>query len=261
MAAPHVVSVRDVCVKYGSNAVLDHVNVEIPEGDFVGIVGPNGSGKSSLLKTMLGLVAPHCGEARLFGTPVKRFREWPRVGYVPQNVVHVDAQLPATAFEVALLGRVGRRGLLRRLTKEDRAATMQAMREVGVDHLVDRRIGTLSGGQRQRVFLAKALAQEPDVLILDEPTTGVDPRAREEFFHLLDHLNHDHGMTLVLVSHDTQAITLSAHRLVAINRTVVFDGTPEEFEASGGFGAAYDIHLHHGQGESHRSPTHQEGSP
>ncbi len=242
-----VLSIRDVCVKFDGNIVLDHVNLEIARGEFVGIVGPNGSGKSTLLRATFGLVKPFCGEVRLFGTPVTRFREFPRVGYVAQNVVHVDPQLPATAFEVALLGRVGRRGLFQRITREDREITRRAMREVGVEHLADARIGTLSGGQRQRVFLAKALAQEPELLILDEPTTGVDPRAREEFYELLDRLNHDLGMTLVLVSHDTQAIALSAHRMIAVNRTIVFDGSPDEFEDSGGFGAAYDIHLHHGE--------------
>lgn len=244
--APPVVSVQDVCVRYGDAQVLDHVRLDIHAGEFVGIVGPNGGGKSTLLKAALGLVPTTCGEARLFGEPVSRFRDHARIGYVAQNVVHVDPRFPATAFEVALLGRAGRRGLFRRFTEEDRAITRRAMDEVGVLELADRRIGTLSGGERQRVFLARALASEPEALILDEPTTGVDPKAREDFYKLLDHLNHDHDMTMVLVSHDTQAIALSAHRLVAVNRAIVFDGDPHTFESRGGFGAAYDIHLHHG---------------
>ena len=242
--------IEDVCVSYGDVRVLDHANLEVKRGDFVGIVGPNGGGKSTLLKAALGLVPTTCGGSRLFGTPVKRFREFERVGYVPQNAVHVDPRFPATALEVALLGRVGRRGVLRRMRQEDRDATRRAMAEVGVEHLADRRIGTLSGGERQRVFLAKALASEPELLILDEPTTGVDPRARESFYHLLDHLNHDHGLTTVLVSHDTQALAMVVHRLVAVNRAIVFDGPPAEFEKQGGYGAAYDIHLHHG-GDAH----------
>lgn len=240
------ICLHDVCVRFGSAQVLDHVTLDIKKGEFVGIVGPNGGGKSTLLKAALGLVRTNCGESRLFGTSAERFHDWGRIGYVPQNVVHVDARFPATAFEVAMLGRVGPRGLFRRIREEDREKTREAMREVGVEHLADRLIGTLSGGQRQRVFLAKALASEPELLILDEPTTGVDPQAREEFYKLLDHLNHDHDMTLLLVSHDTQAIALSAHRLVAVNRTVVFDGDPHRFEEEGGFANAYDIHLHHG---------------
>lgn len=240
------IELRDVCVRYGDVQVLDHVALRVARGEFVGIVGPNGAGKSTLLKAALGLAPTTCGEALLFGTPVARFHAFERIGYVPQHAVHVDTRFPATAFEVALLGRVGRRGLLRRLTSDDRASTLQAMEEVGIAHLAERRIGTLSGGERQRVFLAKALAAEPEALILDEPTTGVDPRAREEFYRLLDHLNHDHHMTIVLVSHDTQALSLVVHRLVAVNHTIVFDGAPQDFEARGGFGAAYDLQLHHG---------------
>lgn len=244
-----VLSVRDVCAGYGSTRVLDHVSLDVVAGEFVGIVGPNGGGKSTLLKAALGLVPTTCGEVRLFGTPIAHFAEKTRVAYVPQNVVHVDATFPATAFEIALLGRVGRRGLFRRLNDEDKRFTLEAMEEVGVDALAKRQIGTLSGGERQRVFLAKALAAEPDLLILDEPTTGVDPKAREEFYRLLDHLNHSHKMTLVLVSHDTQAIALTAHRLVALNRTIVYDGPADAFESQGGYASAYDLHLHHG--ESH----------
>lgn len=236
---------RDVCVRYGEAQVLDHVTLEVEQGEFVGIVGPNGGGKSTLLKAALGRVPVTCGEARLFGESVKRFHEFERIGYVPQNAVHVDARFPMTALEVVLLGRVGRRGLFHRLTGDDRRAARRALQEVGVEDLENRLIGSMSGGQRQRVFLAKALAGEPDLLILDEPTTGVDPRARESFYKLLDHLNHDHDMTLVLVSHDTQAVALCCHRLVAVNRTIVYDGSPHDFEAQGGFGAAYDIHLHH----------------
>lgn len=242
-----VLKVHDVCVRYGDQQVLDHVGLTVMPGEFVGVVGPNGGGKSTLLKAALGLAPTTCGEVRLFGTPVSRFRELGRIAYVPQNVIHVDQRFPATAFEVALMGRIGRRGILRRINDEDRRITRDAMEHVGVSHLAERPIGALSGGQRQRVFLAKALAAEPEVLILDEPTTGVDPAARETFYRLLDALNHDHGITLILVSHDMQAVALTAHRLVAINRTIVFDGDPHAFEESGGFGAAYDIHLHHGE--------------
>lgn len=242
-----VLQAEDVCASYGPTRVLDHVGFTLEKGEFVGIVGPNGGGKSTLLKACLGLVPTTCGEVRLFGTPVRDFRDNGRISYVPQNVVHVDARFPASALEVALLGRVAKRGLFRRLNAEDRRATREAMDEVGVGHLADRPIGELSGGERQRVFLAKAIASEPELLILDEPTTGVDPHAREGFYHLLDHLNHSHGMTLLLVSHDTQAIALTAHRLVALNRTIVYDGPPSKFEEGGGFGAAYGIHLHHAE--------------
>ena len=229
----------------GGHRVLDRIDLSISPGEFVGLVGPNGGGKTTLLRAALGLLPLSEGEARLFGTPVARFREHVRLGYVPQHVVHVDTGFPATAFEVALLGRVARRGLFRRYTSEDHEKTRNAMEEVGVGHLADRPIGTLSGGQRQRVFLAKALAADPELLILDEPTTGVDPEARESFYRLLDHLNHDHGMTIVLVSHDNQAVSLTAHRIVALNHRIVFDGPPDAFDAVGGLGAAYGMNIPH----------------
>lgn len=240
-----VASIRDICVIYGGQSVIDHVSLDIHPGDFVGLVGPNGGGKTTLLRAMLGLAPLHCGEVRLFDTPVARFHDRERIAYVAQHVVHVDRRFPATAFEVVLLGRAARRGPFRRYTREDRQKALDAMAEVEVEHLADKMIGTLSGGQRQRVFLAQALASDPEFLILDEPTTGVDPKARSRFYQLLDHLNHDHHMTILLVSHDTQAITLSAHRLIAINRSVIYDGPAPEFEKAGGFGAAYDVHVHH----------------
>ena len=244
MSAP-VLEWRDVCVRYDDVQVLDHVALRIDKGEFVGVVGPNGGGKSTLLKAGLGLVPTSCGEVRLFGEPSPRARDVARIAYVAQNAIHVDPRFPVTAFEVVLMGRTARRGLFRRLTQEDRDLAREAMREVGVEALADRLVGTLSGGERQRIFLAKALASQPEALILDEPTTGVDPAAREDFYRLLDHLNHHHGMTLVLVSHDLGAITLAAHRLVAVNRRIVYDGDPSRFHDSGGYGGAYGMKVHH----------------
>jgi zinc transport system ATP-binding protein len=241
-----VVEAKGLCVRFHAENVVEDATFAIRAGEFVGIVGPNGGGKSTLLRALLGLLPVHCGEARLFGEPPAQFRGWARIGYVPQQVVTGDARLfPATVFEVVLLGRVARRGLLRRFTGEDRAKARAALAEVGVEALADRRLGELSGGQRQRVFLAKALAGDPELLFLDEPTTGVDPSARQAFLELLDHLNHEAGVTVVLVSHDTHSLQLSAHRLLALNRRLVYDGPPAGLEAAGGFGMVYDLALSH----------------
>lgn len=247
-----VVSTRDLTVDLGGHRILDAVDLTIPQGDFVGLVGPNGGGKTTLLRAILGLLPLTRGEVRLFGAPPGNGRATKRLAYVPQHAVHVDSRFPATAYEIALLGRAGRRGLLRRYRPEDHAAVYEALREVGIADLASAPIGTLSGGQRQRVFLAKALAAEPELLILDEPTTGVDPKARESFYQLLDHLNHDHQITVLLVSHDTQALALVAHRVVAINRRVVYDGTPSHFAETGGLEEAYRLHVPHAEGGAHR---------
>ncbi|MBW3582121.1 MAG: metal ABC transporter ATP-binding protein [Euryarchaeota archaeon] len=239
-----IVSIRGVSVDQDDHRVLEDIDLDIGRGEFVGIVGPNGGGKTTLIKALLGFLPYTDGRMRLFGTAPNRFHDWPRVAYVPQHVVHVDPRFPATVREIALLGRAGRRGLFRPYRQEDRQAVDDALHEVGVHGLARRRIGSLSGGERQRVFLAKAIAGEPELLILDEPTTGVDPESRGRFYALLDHLNHSHDMTILLISHDTQAIALSTHRLVALNRTIVYDGDPHAFEEEGGYGAAYDLGLH-----------------
>ncbi|HEV8360682.1 MAG TPA: metal ABC transporter ATP-binding protein [Candidatus Thermoplasmatota archaeon] len=245
MEPPAVVELRGVSVDYGAERALAGADLMVNRGEFVGIVGPNGGGKTTLLRASLGLVPVREGEVHLFAVEVGRFADWARVGYVPQSAAQVDPQFPATALEVVLLGRVGRRGLFRRFQAADRERARQALREVEGLHLAERRIGTLSGGERQRVFLAKALAGEPELLILDEPTTGVDPKARAEFYQLLDHLNHDHDLTILLVSHDTEAILQSAHRIVAVNRHVVFDGTPQQFRDQEGILGAYAFHVPH----------------
>jgi zinc transport system ATP-binding protein len=243
------VEAEGVCVRYAHDNVVEDATFTIGAGEFVGIVGPNGGGKSTLLKALLGLVPVHCGAIRLWGDTPTEVRDRARIGYVPQHTMHADQRgFPATTFEVALLGRAPNRGLLRRFTAEDREAARAALRAVGMDQHADRRIGELSGGQRQRVFLAKALAGKPDLLLLDEPTTGVDPAARQSFLDLLDHLNHEDGVTVVLVSHDTPTLLLSAHRVLALNRRLVYDGPPAGLEAAGGHSLVYDLALSHAHG-------------
>lgn len=251
MAKP-VLEARGVCVRYGDEDVVEDATFTVEAGEFVGIVGPNGGGKSTLLRALLGLVPVHAGELRVWGEEPRRFRAWERLGYVPQHAVHLDVRnFPATVFEVALLGRAARRGAFRRFTAEDKARAREALRRVGMDAQADRRIGELSGGQRQRAFLAKALAGEPELLLLDEPTTGVDPAARQGFLGLLDHLNHEEHVTVVLVSHDTPSLLLSAHRILALNKRLVYDGPPGGLEA--GLGPVYDLALTHvhGKDEDH----------
>lgn len=250
---PPAVAVRDLAVQYGAERVLQDVTFTIEPGELVGIVGPNGSGKTTLLRACLGLAPAASGTVSLFGADVKRFRDWSRLAYVAQNAAYRDRSAPATVREVVSFGRVARRGLLRRLDRHDDEHVRAALREVALAGLERKRFTDLSGGQRQRVLLAKALAGEPEAVFLDEPTTGVDPKAREEFYRLLDHLNHEHSLTVVLVSHDETAVARTAHRVLAVNRRLVFDGTPKEFEKTGGAHGAYDFHVpHHEKGaEAH----------
>jgi zinc transport system ATP-binding protein len=242
--AAEVLRVDDICVQLGNEMVLEDVTFTVRQGEFVGIAGPNGGGKSTLLRAILGLVPTCCGHVHVFGLPTPNAGVQRRMAYLAQNEAHVDPLFPATALEVAQLGRVPKRGLLRRLTAADRAAALQALEEVGVAHLKDRLVGSLSGGQRQRVLLAKALASQPELLLLDEPTTGIDPKARDDFHHLLADLNQRKGLTVMLVSHDTDFLAHVAQRVILLDRRIHFDGDPK---------ARPDVlaHLHNGHGHGH----------
>lgn len=223
-----LVELEHVCFSYGADQVLHEVSLRIERGDFLGVIGPNGGGKTTLLRIMLGLARSECGHVRLFGISVREFRDWHRIGYVPQKAVAFESRFPASVFEVVLSGRCGRAGLARRFTREDREAALAALETVGMAEFRDRLIGRLSAGQQQRVFIARALATHPDLLVLDEPTVGVDVEAQEQFYSLLRRLNRDMGTTLVLVSHDISVIAQEVNRLACLNRSLVFHGDPEE---------------------------------
>jgi zinc transport system ATP-binding protein len=215
--------VRDLCVNLGGHRVVDHVTFHADAGELVGITGPNGGGKSTLLRAMLGLVPACCGSVRFAGRPLDEYQKRRSIGYVPQNAAHVDASFPATAREVVAMGALGPR----RRQRPPAGAVEAALQATDVLDLARRRIGEMSGGQRQRVLLAKALMSDPEILVLDEPTTGVDAEARDAFAHLLANLGAERGMTILLVSHDADILHHAATRLLVIDRTLVREGEPD----------------------------------
>lgn len=224
-----IVDIENISFSYGENEVLKHISFSVSRGDYLGVIGPNGAGKTTLLKIILGLLAPSEGIVRLFGQDVMQFKEWPRVGYVPQKTVRFDENFPATVYEVALMGRYGHKKLFRAITPKDREITRVALERVGMWAYRDRLIGDLSGGQQQRVFIARALATEPEIIFLDEPTTGIDPQTRAEFYALLRKMNDELGLTLVLISHDVETVLREAKHIACIDRTLVCHTVPEEF--------------------------------
>ncbi len=237
--ADAVAALHHVGFSYGGDPALDEISLVIGRGDFLGIIGPNGSGKTTLLRILLGLLKPSSGHVKLFGTDIREFAQWHRIGYVPQKAVAFESRFPATVFEVVISGRSGRAGLLRRFASGDRDAARHALDTVGMAAFGDRRIGALSAGQQQRVFIARALASQPELLLLDEPTVGVDPDAQEQFYGLLRRLNQEFATTLVLVSHDIGVVAQEVNQLACLNRTLVFHGSPEEAMRSGALAQLY----------------------
>ncbi len=236
---PVLAELEHVCVDYDGDRVLDQVNLSIRRGDFLGLIGPNGAGKTTLLRVLLGLVRPSCGHVRLFGQDLRAFRAWHRVGYVPQKAVAFDPRFPATVMEVVLSGRAGRAGVGRRFGPQDRQAAEAALRTAGLWEVRDRMAGRLSVGQQQRVFVARALANDPELLLLDEPTVGVDPEGEERFYALLRHLHREKGTTVVLVSHDVAAVAREVSKLACLNRTLVYHGPPGEALRAGALERLY----------------------
>jgi zinc transport system ATP-binding protein len=205
--------------------VLSAVNVRVEQGEFVAIAGPNGGGKTTLVRIALGLVEPTAGETFLFGERARRFSRRETLGYLAQRS-RLGTEAPATVREVVAAGRLAATGILGPLRRRDRAIVDEAIARVGLGGLERRPLATLSGGQQQRAFIAKALAAEPSLLVLDEPTAGVDVDAQEALASLLAALHQDLRVTILYVSHEFGAIERHVQRLLLVRGGVVFDGPP-----------------------------------
>ncbi|WP_233553820.1 metal ABC transporter ATP-binding protein [Halococcus sp. IIIV-5B] len=233
-----VIDLSDVRFGYTTTPVVGDISLRIDPGEYVAIVGPNGSGKSTLMKLMLGLLQPDSGTAQLFGEPSHRFDDGERLGYVAQHA-SASKEMPITVREVVKMGRFPHVGF-GRLSSEDWAIVDRALDTVGMSAFADRRVTQLSGGQRQRAFIARALASEANVLVLDEPTVGVDIESVEAFYELLDALNDD-GITILIIEHDLGAVTEHAERVVCLNKEVYFDGPTAEFTDSDALAQAFGV--------------------
>jgi len=232
-------AVRDLWAGYDDAPVLESVTFEIPAGSLVGLAGPNGSGKSTLLKTILGLLKPWRGSIELFGLPVDGARQ--RAGYAPQAEL-VDWDFPATVRDVVMMGRFGRIGLLRRPGRADRAAVERALEEVDLADLAARQIGELSGGQQRRMLIARALAQEADLLLLDEPMGGLDAVSQHQLLTLFEHLRNA-GKTLLVATHDLSCVAACFDLALLLNRRLIASGPPAEVFTPDVLSSAFAGHL------------------
>jgi zinc transport system ATP-binding protein len=226
-----LIDIDNLSVRFGAETVVEDVSLCVHSGEFVGIIGPNGAGKTTLLRVILGLLAPTTGK-------VKRPRAG-TIGYIPQHSTVRESQIPISVLEVVQLGA---RGV--------KAKAMQALQAVHMTDVSHKRFTELSGGQQQRVFIAKALAGDPAILVLDEPTTGIDERSQTEFYDILRTLQQN-GIAVVMVSHDIDAVLRLVTRVVCLNHTILYDGAPAHFEADKYMPTIYKaqhrmLHHHHG---------------
>lgn len=228
-----LIDADNVSVRLGSDMAIDQVSLCIHAGEFIGLIGPNGAGKTTLLRALLGLLTPSTGTIR---------REKAVYDYIPQRGNLYSGIAPISVLEVVMLGSHG-----------SRSEALAALRAVYLEEVAHRRFNELSGGQQQRVAIARALAAGANVLILDEPTTGIDERAQQVFYDILHDLQRQ-GVTIVMVSHEVDAVLRLVTRVICLNRTILYDGSPEHFEADKYLPAVYkDQHrqLHHHHGASH----------
>lgn len=225
-----LLDVDNVAVRFGGETVVDRVSFCVHRGEFIGLIGPNGAGKTTLLRVLLGLLVPAAGK-------VSRLQAV--IGYIPQRGSLYNATVPISVQEVVKLGAGG-----------SPMAAQQALKAVHMEHIAHKRFTELSGGQQQRVIIAKALAAQADLLILDEPTTGIDERSQHEFYALLRRLQ-EQGITIIMVSHEVDTVLKLVTRVICLNRTILYDGAPKHFEADKYLPSTYKaqhvlLHHHHG---------------
>ena len=226
--SPPLFDVERLSFERQGNLVLNNASFTILPGEYCAVIGPNGGGKTTLIRLLLGLEKPTSGTIRLFGSEQKRFKAWSRIGYVPQRSALVDSTFPATVREVVGMGRYAQRGVFGFESSEDKRSIDEAMELMGVSDLSERLIGNLSGGQRQRVMIARALASNPEVLIVDEPNTGVDVESQHRFYELLRHLNRTKKVSILFITHDIGVIAEDITRVLFVNQTLLVSQNPAE---------------------------------
>lgn len=224
-----VLTTEELTFRYNSTEILTDISFRLQAGDYLGIVGPNGSGKTTLIKLLLGLLQPSKGMVALFGANLTEFSDWHKVGYLPQKINSFNPHFPATVREIVSLGLLSTKSYPRRITRTDEKAISSALELVDIVDIKNELIGELSGGQQQRVLIAKALVSSPELLILDEPTTALDPEAREKFFDTLKNLNEDKKVTIIIITHDIGTIGKYASRLLYLDNRLIFYGGFDDF--------------------------------
>lgn len=225
-----LIELENVNFNYDQRIVLESIDLEVREGEFWALIGPNGSGKSTLINIILGLLKPESGKVKLFGEDVDKFQHRELIGYVSQKSNSFNSGFPATVLEVVRSGLTRKRGLFKSFSKKDEFKAMDALGIVGMKEFANKNIGELSGGQQQRVFIARALAGDPLLLVMDEPTVGIDQQNVKSFYAMLNRLNREHNIAILLVTHEIDLVTDLATHVACLNRSIHFHGIKSDFK-------------------------------
>ena len=234
-----LIELKSVNLGYGNHVILSDLDLTINHGEYVGIIGPNGSGKTTFLRAILGLILPLNGQIVIDGKPLDK-KAKNKIGYVPQNI-KIDKEFPLSVKEAVLMGRYPQIGVLRVPRKQDKDAVQKALHQVHMEQYKDRPIGHLSGGEQQKIMIARALARQPEMLLLDEPTSALDFQMTQSVFTLVHELNQKYNLTIVMVHHNVELIRKSCHRLIIFDETIRFDGNPQDERADQIINIAYNI--------------------
>jgi len=224
--AKEVIRLDDIWVHYDGIPVLEGINLSVEPNKFLGIIGPNGGGKTTLLKVILGLIKPTRGKVSVLGQLPEKGRK--SIGYISQYTLF-DRDFPISVSDAVLMGRYGKVGLYRRYSEEDKRAANEALKTVDMLKYQNRQVGKLSGGEQQRVFIARALATDPKILLLDEPTASIDPNMQAEFYELIESLKQ--RMSVVMVSHDISAVSIHVDQIACLNHQLFYHGSEVSAEA------------------------------
>jgi zinc transport system ATP-binding protein len=241
----NVLEVKNLEVRYGNTVALTDVSFHLEKGDFIGLVGPNGAGKSTLIKAIFGLVNISAGKISIFSKNIKKFKDFYKIGYLPQKTSTLNSLFPVSVFEVVSLGLLSKKKFPKRLSKEDLIKVRQILEDLNITKLSDKMFSELSGGQQQKVLLSRALVNDPEILIFDEPSTALDPASREEFFSIVKKYNTQKNTTVILITHDTGYVGKYANKLLYLDRKVEFFGEIGDFCKGEDFNSCFEKSDHH----------------
>lgn len=239
-----ILKANKIYVNYGKTQALRDISFEINEGDYIGLAGPNGAGKTTLIKAILGLIPLTSGEMELFGQSQKKFSAWQKIGYLPQKSAVISTLFPATVEEILMLGILPSKKWPKVIDKRDHERVNKILEQFKISDLRKKMISELSGGQQQKILLARALISKPQLLILDEPSTALDPESRESFFQIISNLNQQENIAIILITHDTGYIGQYAKKLLYLDKKLVYFGKFSEFCTSTDMGSYFGHEQH-----------------